>query len=83
MHFYYYYVEDTAEIRTCISYVVERNTAANTILPSVNCVTTKMGFSQFRAEGFRKSRQHFTLVHSSHCRNDAKILMDRSSAFFA
>ena len=54
MHFYYYYVEDTAEIRTCISYVVERNTAANTILPSVNCVTTKMGFSQFRAEGFWK-----------------------------
>ena len=44
MHFYYYYVEDTAEIRTCISYVVERNTAANTILPSLNCVTTKMVF---------------------------------------
>ena len=79
MHFYYYYVEDTAEIRTCISYVVERNTAANTILPSVNCVTTKMGFSQFRAEGFSKiSPTMKCLVHSSHCRNDAKILMDRS-----
>ena len=63
MHFYYYYVEDTAEIRTCISYVVERNTAANTILPSVNCVTTKWGFLSLELKVFRKSRQQGTMKY--------------------